>query len=75
MNNEQINIRNPLGKNVGYGIYDNILLKTINGDPIIYSKLPEITEEDEGKILGVFNGFWDKIDANFSVNGSNSDWN
>ena len=75
MNNEQINIRNPLGKSVGYGIYDNILLKTVNDEPIIYSKLPEITEEDEGKILGVFNGIWDKIDANFNVNGSNSDWN
>ncbi len=66
MAENNIVIKNPLGQSVTYGEYDNILVTSSDGSKLNYSKLPEVTVEDDGKVLGVVNGIWDKMEAEFS---------
>ena len=56
-------IKNPHGNDVTYGGYENILVKNVNGGKTLYSKLPKVTADDNGKVLGVVDGIWSKIDA------------
>lgn len=73
MAEENIVIKNPLGQSVTYGEYDNILLTSSNGNQINYSKLPEVTTDDNGKVLGVVNGIWNKMEVDLSgVSGGGS---
>ena len=63
---EKLKIANRFGQPQIYGEYDNIVFNTESGNKIAYSKLPEIIEEeDDGKVLGVIDGIWQKIEANF----------
>lgn len=68
---ENVIIKNPRGKSVTYGEYDNIALTNSNGTKTYYSKLPEVTENDNDKVLGVVDGVWQKT---FVKNGVSS-WN
>lgn len=69
--NQQLQIANHRGQAQYYGEYDNIVFNTPNKEKVVYSKLPEvISEEDEGKILGITDGIWQKLEAKFA-----SSWN
>lgn len=63
---EKLLIANRYGNREIYGEYDNIVFNTENIDnKIVYSKLPPLTnnEDDEGKILGIEDGIWQKIEV------------
>ena len=64
-------IKNPHGNDVTYGSYENILVKNVNGSKTLYSKLPKVTVDDNGKVLGVVDGIWSKIDAPSGGGGGN----
>lgn len=56
---QKIILKDPTGRSVTYGAYDNIMVNTTEGKTL-YSKLPPVNSQNNSEVLSVVDGIWSK---------------